>query len=957
MGEHWGYPVAFRFDVTEHVEPGGEHTLVIAVDSRRHWKRDTLTGTFDIIDYMDVDWGGIFESVTLEATGPLWMDDVFVMPDPAHHTAKVQVSFGGAEDTNRETLTIDYRVVPWSRDSTDREALDSGRRRLAGEARVAWDLKLRDAPLWSPHAPNLLMLLLRLRRGDSVLDERSIRFGQRRLEIRGNDFYLNGERFFLSGYGDDFNHPIHLCPPPDVGFWREYLHRRRAYGLNGVRHHSMMPPEAYLDAADEVGMLVQPELPIAYMPFFRRATPEAKELYRYVWRTYIRQMRNHPCVFGWCMGNELWNGFELGPELYKTAKDLDPTRPVIDSDGLFRVVDRPTIDYLTVMFRVHEIPWGEGKYDKFVLEQPPPKPVISHETSNISVLPDPADIAKYKGIIKPFWIEQMAMQIRRRGLASYLDAMLAASRRLQGRLIRLNIEAARLSPEIDGYHQWLFRDYWTQSTGLVNQFDEPRAITPEIGRRFLGPAVLLWEFQRVNYRPGERIPLRMWLSDFRPGSAEPDLAQLEVRVNGQEITMKPPKDVGGRGLIGPWTGQYEAPHVKHPKEFRLEARSGPIENAWSLWVFPPPPETGRTEPRRVASGVPSNDVRQTLWLTPTALDHLAAGGAVWVMNEDIVFPTLRGRLKPAWWKGSDRNDATYGNMILPHPAMRGFPHEGCGDLQMAGLIDERPVVITEDLPAGIEPIIWCLDVPWLMRRKAWLFEAKVGKGRLLVSTLDFSPSRRKADPAAAWLFARLADYVRGGEFQPRSELPIDWLRQRVETLGRPDPASWVEGFAEVIECTEEPQIWYSYRENKVKNYTVRQTDGNQRLRWRTAPVPREWSRDNVTFVWAGGLGWRSQPGGGRFGLTLGDKKLLDVPFAQKTTAWTAMEGEVRLQYVVRRSVGEDSFGHFFLTVATRLVEPGEPAEITVTATANNSKRWFSVSPYTDVAARERSAGW
>ncbi len=946
IGEHWGYPVAFRIDVTPHVTPGRRHRLVIAVDSRRHKSKDTLTGTFDIIDYMDVDWGGIFDPVTLEATGSVWLEDVFVMPDPAGGKATAKAELGRAAGTDLTALELAYDVTQWRPGKAPRRVFDQGERPVGGTTDATWALKLREAPLWSPDAPNLLLLKVQLRRGDDVLDDRSIRFGQRRLEIRGNDFYLNGERFFFSGYGDDFNHPIHLCPPPDVAFWRAYLKRRRAFGLNGVRHHSMMPPEAYLAAADEVGMLVQPELPIAYQQFFKPAGPEAKQLYRDVWEGYIRQMRNHPSVFGWCMGNELWHGFELGPGLYKTAKELDPTRPVIDSDGLFKVVDRPTLDYLTVMFRVHEIPWGPGRFDKFVLKDPPPKPVISHETSNISVLPDPTDIPKYTGIIRPFWIERMAEQVRRRGLSPHLDAMLTTSRKLQARLIKLNIETARLGAEIDGHHQWLFRDYWTQSTGLVNQFDEVRGMTPEMGRRIFGPAVLLWETQRVNYRPGERLSLRIWLSDFRPRSVGPALDRVRARLDARDVALKPPAGVGGRGLIGPWTGKVVMPAVDAPKQLGLEVRSGPIANAWSLWVFP--------SPKPVAGG---DNIMQSQWLTPAHVEHLAAGGAVWIMNETIVFPTLRGRLKPAWWKGSDTNDATYGNRISVHPAMEGFPNDGYGELQVAGLIDDRPVVVTEDMPGKIDPIFWCLDVPWQMRRKAWLFEARVGRGRLLVSTLDLSSARRKGDPAADWLYARLAAYVRTEVFKPAAELPLDWLRKRVEDFGRPDPATWVEGFAKVLERTEEPQPWYSYRQDRVANYAVRQTDGKQQLRWQTKTVPADWPHDHVTFVWAGGIGWRSEPGGGHFSLALAGKKLFDVPFTQKTAVWRTADGEVRLQYVVRRSVGVDSFGRFFLTVPTELVGRGKPAELTITATANKSKRWMSLNPYGDVVARERSGAW
>ena len=42
VGEHWGYPVACKWDVTEALSAEAEHVLLIAVDSRRHPERDPL---------------------------------------------------------------------------------------------------------------------------------------------------------------------------------------------------------------------------------------------------------------------------------------------------------------------------------------------------------------------------------------------------------------------------------------------------------------------------------------------------------------------------------------------------------------------------------------------------------------------------------------------------------------------------------------------------------------------------------------------------------------------------------------------------------------------------------------------------------------------------------------------------------------------------------------------------
>ncbi len=849
-GEHIGYPTSFRIDITNALIQGKTQALVIAVDSRRTLDEDALTGTFDVIDYMDLTWGGIFEHVSLEATGDTWLDDIFCLPDPTMHSVTVQPSLGGESDRG---LTIDYTVLD------GRQVYANGT--IAIES---FQIDLPNAPLWTPDEPHLLTLELTLKREGESLDKRRVRFGLRRLEVRGPDFILNGERFFLRGYGDDFTFPRELLPPADVGYWKKYLQKRKDFGFNGVRHHSMMPTESYLQAADEVGMLVQPELPIAYQPFFDHASPTARELYTRVWTDYIRQMRNHPSVMSWCMGNELWNGFPMGPELYRLAKELDPTRPVIDTDGIGPSIDRLTLDYHMVQFDEGQLPWGthRGKYEI----TKPAKPTLVHEMANISVLPSPSDIPKYDGAVKPFWLQEMAAAVRKQGLEKELPAMLAASAHLQASLLKLNIEAARLSPGIDGFHQWLFRDYWTRSSGFVNQLDQSRAISPKQARMFNSSAVLLWDHDRVNFRSGEEISLRVFLSDFRP-SKEPPITRVRLRLGDAEVLLEPPTETGGRGLVGPWTGSLRAPILSRPKKLVLRATTEGIINEWPVWIFPPAPAT-------------SGGIIVTRWLTKDVLERLRNGASVLLTDDREVFPQIDARFKPAWWKG-DENDHSFGNMFSKHPALKEFPTDGYGDLQTFALLDRRPVVVLDQVPGHIEPIVWCLDLPWRMARKAYLFEARVGKGRLVVSTMNLSQ-----DPASQWMFSALTRYVASDACKPKAELPYEWLAERVGRMDLPDRATWIEGFHQLVEATEGESKWLTYREDDAVQYVVRQTDGKQRVRWMATPVPKDWPHKTVTFAWAGGIGYLSQPDRGSFALSV-DAETLEIPSSQSPRNGTA----------------------------------------------------------------------
>jgi hypothetical protein len=670
------------------------------------------------------------------------MEDPFVRADAELRGALIDVDLAGKCDDATVTCDIGDAHTTLS----TRAGHASGR------------IDLPNAPRWSPSHPSMLTADLTLKRGDDILDQRRVHFALRTFEARDGHFILNGDKIFLRGYGDDFTFPRELVPPADVEWWKRYLQKRKDFGFNAVRHHSMMPTESYLAAADEVGMLVQPELPIAYMEFQQRATPEARKLYPIVWERYIRQMRNHPSVMSWCMGNEQNDGLPFGQQLYDFAKRLDPLRPVIDSDGLPPHVDRPTLDYRSVQFDEHAMPWGpaRGKY----VNQRTNKPVVVHEMANFSCLPDPAEATLLDGAIKPFWLEQMQTAVKRQHLESRLPAMLAASQKLQASLIKLNMEAARLGPGVSGYDQWLFRDYWTQSSGIESIAGTTRALSAEMCRQFNADAVILLDRDRVNFTCGEDIPVKLVLSDFRPRESKP-IDRITVRLGDQSIELTPPAT----------SGKFRAPDLATPKKLKITAEGNDVHNEWPVWIWPMPP---KIEP---------SGVIVTRQLTKQTLDQLEAGASVFMCSDDgKPLPSQVASFKPAWWKGDEKGDFVHGNLFLDHTALHDFPDDGYGDLQTFELLDHRPVVNLDDVPGNIEPIVWALDVPWKLRRMAYLFEARVGRGKLLVSTFALSVEDRAHNPAAGWMYTNLLSYAASDRFNPTAELPVEWLRARLSAV-------------------------------------------------------------------------------------------------------------------------------------------------------------------------------
>lgn len=119
-------------------------------------------------------------------------------------------------------------------------------------------------------------------------------------------------------------------PPMTVERWREVLAVYRSYGVNCMRFHSHIPPEAAFAAADEMGMLMQPELS-HWNPETAFESPESLAYYTGELRQALRFLANHPSFVMLTLGNELASG-ELGhrrmEDLLSMAHAMDATRVV-----------------------------------------------------------------------------------------------------------------------------------------------------------------------------------------------------------------------------------------------------------------------------------------------------------------------------------------------------------------------------------------------------------------------------------------------------------------------------------------------------------------------------------------------------------------------------------------------------------------------------------------------------
>jgi beta-galactosidase len=983
LGEHVGYLSEFELDITAHVPAGSMATVVLQVDSEQRRGIDTLFGASDLADYMDVAWGGIWGHVRLEARSPLWLSDLFLQPSVENLSCTASAAVNGenlpADHARLEIYDLAGNTRGWAESPIEKP--------LVPKTVLTLSASLPGATPWSPDSPVLYRARLTLLQQSTVLDAVEDRFGLREIRMAGPFIMLNGKRLFLRGYGDDHIYPERMSMPADKDYHLKRLRLIKSYGFNHVRHHSTIMPPEYYDACDEIGVMPTAEFPIAYDSFlpesesWKKQVPpgtdsaEAFETYRREWTAAIKRHRNHPSILAWVMGNELWNGIPLRHDFRRIAREMDPTRPFADTDGVTEMWqhildpenDRDTLDLYFLMFDVSRNPLDLPA--KFKTSRPI-KPIISHESGNYVTFTRPDSIEEFKHNIKPFWMTDGKAKLEELGLLTEADQWAAKSERLYLLLHKTNLEALRKNPYISGYHWWLFQDYWTTANGLVDHYFRPKSITPAEVRHFNNDLVILEDGLDLTYRSRAQLKVRLLLSNFSPNALTNGglnwrllLGDRVLASNRQLIRLVGQGELAEAALI-----DLALPEVTEPMPLKLEAEFTPgagSANDWRSWLYPekitrsasPVPVFASRGQRTCwpefdlqaipATGpVPERAVYLTGMPDERVLSAVERGACLVLPNGGRHFSSRLLTFRTSWWKaGDDLNANLCGTLVYDHPAIRAMAPEGWCDAGWFHLIEGGRKMTLGQFPKRPRVIIRGLPSLRAVEDEAILFEASLGQGALLVSGLNHQKARGR--PENDWVMARLLDYAatlpRPAARWPMSVLPVP---------PTPPPGNALAGYVKTIKSEGEEGTWYSYREDDVKMLICRQTAPGHLVEWETCPVPKDWKDEPATFVFAGGLGYRTQPKTEGFVFLVNGQEQFRFDLADKYSKWTSPDGRASARFMVFRQLPQDQLGLLFVTLDRGLIKPGEPCRFGVRSLGDGSRRWFGLNPDADLTAED-----
>lgn len=321
----YGY-TAFAFDLTPHLKPAGEEN-VLAVQVKNEGKNSRW-----------YSGSGIYRNVTLTKTAPVFIETwgiYIATPQVSKQKAKVQIeTMVVNSEKAKQEITVKAEIL---NPAGLLIATLENNQVVPEESNVNYltELEIENPQLWSIEKPDLYTAKIQLVKRGKIVDETVQRFGLRNIEFSPDKgFLLNGENILLKGGCLHHDNGILGSAAFKTAEFRR-VKTMKENGFNAIRTAHNPPSELFLNACDELGMLVLDE---SFDQWQLPKNPNDYNLYFNEWwekdiESMVKRDRNHPSVIIWSVGNEIKeradsSGLEIFRDLREKVLEFDKTRPV-----------------------------------------------------------------------------------------------------------------------------------------------------------------------------------------------------------------------------------------------------------------------------------------------------------------------------------------------------------------------------------------------------------------------------------------------------------------------------------------------------------------------------------------------------------------------------------------------------------------------------------------------------
>lgn len=673
VGGHVGGYTPFTLDISAAIRPGQENELLVRVadcDVQREVDGYRIAEIPSAKEIWYHNFSGVYQPVSIETTSHAYLRDVFTVWRDCVLDVRLEI-----ENTAQTSPPALWRVAVHDGDRQVSEGSGALSESGLGIHIVQAALSIADPHLWSPADPHLYRLTASLSGGMGGSDDLETRVGLRTISVRGGRLRLNGKPWRPRMILYQPHYPGALAYPPSDAYVRSEMAMMQQAGFDMVRFHLKPPPPLYLDLADEMGLTVYGETALGWI----REGPAIDAHFAREIAETIRRDRNHASVVLWGIVNENRRQAARAESFLPLARQLDPSRPVVDNCGLFSVWDgggwlsashirengpaRPwpdlhiylrspltqeAYDWLNTLGkaggqtnpsvlgygdaganRAWVESWGDKERAVFVSEfgvgaPPDLDGVVASYRHRHQETSDAADQRSLR--------DSLASLMNEHRLTALYPAIAALAEKEGNQIgegLRWQMEALRSNPRLSGFGLLQFNDAsWEIGAGLVDQWRRPKPFYA-VAAAANAPLLLALSGHLRNVRVGETVDLRCTLvnEDGITGSAVLVWRLIDAakhiaheEMHAVRLDGRPVQELPGLSVRPEREGRHRF-ETRLRGDYRLLCQASGSLHAWNEAPFEAPAAPLLFRPADAQKNAP---------LLPAAGDE---NGGLWVLRD------------------------------------------------------------------------------------------------------------------------------------------------------------------------------------------------------------------------------------------------------------------------------------------------------------------------------------
>ena len=304
-----------EFDLTEYLQPGKRNLIAFQI---YRWCDGTYLEDQDFFRFSGV------------------ARDCYLYTRPVKHIEDVSITPDLDENYRNGTLTVNVTVADFKKTHVEMHLYDAKGKKAADPVKATGAFLIGrffvdNVHKWTAEDPYLYRLDVKLYDGRKLLQTLHFYTGFRKVEIKGTDLLVNGQRILIKGVN---RHEL----DPDYGYvvsherMEEDIKLMKQLNINAVRTCHYPDDPYWYELCDQYGLYMVAEANVeshgmGYGPETLARDTSYQQAHMERNLRNVQRNFNHPSIIVWSLGNEAGYGpnFE---EVYDMVTALDPSRPV-----------------------------------------------------------------------------------------------------------------------------------------------------------------------------------------------------------------------------------------------------------------------------------------------------------------------------------------------------------------------------------------------------------------------------------------------------------------------------------------------------------------------------------------------------------------------------------------------------------------------------------------------------